>query len=508
MLSPPKDNKRKTNCKRKNNFFYGDSRGNLNGIALKYRYEQMKVNEIYRKMKEKESLRQTDPEIFKLIQNLKVTSSSTRNKLNPSSSKGKTRIGNIFEKVLHKGSLIDLDIKKGQIILSQLKQKRLNEGIDNYSINNLTIPSATPQENVKEQEFIKRRRATVKTIIDAHHNNIKRNESFHSDEGVNFEKFMNEVNNNKLLKQSLSLAKLSNHNAIGDINIENNNSNNKLFIPLPQFINKKGNTIQEEKSKLNSKYRHNIKRNSFFMFKDFDSNKADLFQQYQPRNFYTRHRTSIMNDKFTNEKKLRKTLTAQNFFPKHSSSTENKHSLLNSTNEFTNNVLLNSATNFYKSTNNFNNKEIIVQKRKSFIGELFNFPPQIAMLHNNSKSQLGETITKNNSSKIFSLKKSSSYDNSNSHYNLVKKKEMNKYLDNHEKLVISKLNYAKLKKQNKILHHKLNKRSEQEYLNRMLLYSDQMDEIGNKICNVIDGVSDYVTDKINKLIELGSPIIK
>ena len=120
----------------------------LNGIAMKYRYEQMKMNQIFQKIKKKEKNKKKNDLFAKFRFSL-----LNRDKEENDASEKKQQ--NLFERLQHRGSVFDVDILRSQKILSKIKEKRILEGNDNYDLNSSSSDSKQNFSLVSQEKINK-----------------------------------------------------------------------------------------------------------------------------------------------------------------------------------------------------------------------------------------------------------------------------------------------------------------------------------------------------------------
>lgn len=118
----------------------------LNVIAMKYRYEQMKMNQIFQKIKKKEKNKKKN-DLF-----AKFRFSLLNNGEEESNDSGE-RQQNLFERLQHRGSVFDIDILRSQKILSKIKEKRILEGKDNFDLSSSNSDSERKLSLVSQEKI-------------------------------------------------------------------------------------------------------------------------------------------------------------------------------------------------------------------------------------------------------------------------------------------------------------------------------------------------------------------
>ena len=156
----------------------------LNSIAMKYRFEQMRMNNIVQKINRKALRRKRE----NLMERLRNSLDDNEGKANEKEIHGK----NLFERLQHKGSVLDSDIRKGQKILANIKQKRIIEGDDKYEY----ALSEDSDEISYERETSEKRKEKIDAIIQKNKRNEKKVE-FHLKEmntNNSFQEFFDVIN--------------------------------------------------------------------------------------------------------------------------------------------------------------------------------------------------------------------------------------------------------------------------------------------------------------------------
>ena len=120
----------------------------LNGIAMKYRYEQMKMNQIFQKIKKKEKNKKNND----LFAKFRFSLLNRDEEENDASEKKQQ---NLFERLQHRGSVFDVDILRSQKILSKIKEKRILEGNENYDLNSSSSDSKQNFSLVSQEKINK-----------------------------------------------------------------------------------------------------------------------------------------------------------------------------------------------------------------------------------------------------------------------------------------------------------------------------------------------------------------
>ena len=413
---------------------------------MKYRYEQMNVNKMHLQTKEQEELIKTNLNVI----NLKPRSSMY--------TLIKPHIMNLFDKSNIKGTTIDKDLKRCHKQLSTLKHERIIKDNIDDSLNNNSITKDiyTNEDADNNKHLEKRKQQKVRTIIEEQKNKLKYEDTFHLSDEYHLATFENELNDTKLLKLKLKQV----HNKQKEEIFSNSNNNN-----IQQH--KRSRTVLKERT-VKEKYKHDndeAKTKRFFIYKDFKSNKSTLFQQYQPNNFFTKEKSIMKYDKHRNNRKLR--LSLQSHKSNVNNYTYNEEQFKNT---FNDNVRL-----LYKCDSNYgvNNENKV---------------DQITLALQSQRLNINEDA-KGNKEHIECFPS----------IQRVKKN----FVNGHGSLLRNKILKRKYNEINKRNLEKIRKSFDKKCISHIINYSNEMERIGCKISKVLDDVSDYFSEKIDKVVEIG-----
>lgn len=419
----------------------------INSVAMKYRYEQMKLSKMYL---------QTNRNVI----NLKPRSSMyTLNK---------PYIMNIFTKANIKGIVLDKDLKRYQKQLSTLKYERLIKGnniSDSFNNNSITKDIYTKEDtNSNSKQLEERTHQKVRTIVEEQSNNLKHKDTLnHLSDEYHLATFENELNDTKLLKQKLNqIHHKQNENAVNS----NNNGNSRSNI----YQHKRSRTVLKERT-IKDKYindNDNSKTKRFFIYKDFKSNKSNLFQRYQPNNFFTKEKSIIMYDKHRNNRKLRISLQSH----------RRNNYIYNEDDQCKSNSIDNVSL-LYKCDSNYNINKITINNNKENKGNEMEMTLQSQRLSVNDDAKGNKEHIKG--------------------FPMVQKVGKNE----NRKLLRDRILKRKYKEINKRNLENIRKRYDKKCVSNIISCSNEMERIGCKISKVLDDVSDYFSEKIDKVVEIG-----
>ena len=420
----------------------------INSVAMKYRYEQMKLSKMYL---------QTNRNVI----NFKPRSSMyTLNK---------PHIMNIFTKANIKGIVLDKDLKRCQQQLSTLKYERLINGnniSDSFNNNSITKDIYSKEDtNSNSKQLEERKQQKVRTIVEEQNNKLKYKDAMnHLSDEYHLATFENELNDTKLLKQKLKQV----HHKQNE-NVINNNSNNNSRSNVYQH--KRSRTVLKERT-IKDKYindNDDSKTKRFFIYKDFKSNKSNLFQQYQPNNFFTKEKSIIMYDKYRNNRKLRLSLQSH------------KRNIYTYTEDQCKNNSLDNVSLLYNCDSNYNINNITI----------------------NNKENKGNEIELTLQSQRLSVNDDAERNKENIQ-GFPAIRNVKKKCDNESgKLLKDRILKRKYKEINKRNLENIRKRYDKKCVSNIINCSNEMERIGCKISKVLDDVSDYFSEKIDKVVEIG-----
>ena len=172
--------------RRKSAIMMLNSTNYLNSIAMKYRFEQMRMNNIVQKINRKAQRRKRN----NLLERI-------RNSFDDSEGKAKENdihCKNLFERLQHKGSVLDSDIRKGQKILADIKQKRVLEGDEQYAYE---VSEDSDEDSYAKEEANEKRKEKIDEIIRKNKRNEKKVEFLHLKEmntNNSFQEFFDVIN--------------------------------------------------------------------------------------------------------------------------------------------------------------------------------------------------------------------------------------------------------------------------------------------------------------------------
>ena len=172
--------------RRKSAIMMLNSTNYLNSIAMKYRFEQMRMNNIVQKINRKAQRRKRN----NLLERI-------RNSFDDSEGKAKENdihCKNLFERLQHKGSVLDSDIRKGQKILADIKQKRVIEGDEQYAYE---VSEDSDEDSYAKEEANEKRKEKIDEIIRKNKRNEKKVEFLHLKEmntNNSFQEFFDVIN--------------------------------------------------------------------------------------------------------------------------------------------------------------------------------------------------------------------------------------------------------------------------------------------------------------------------
>ena len=420
----------------------------INSVAMKYHYEQMKLSKMYL---------QTNRNVI----TLKPRSSMyTLNK---------PHIMNIFKKANIKGIVLDKDLKRYQKQLPTLKYERLIKGnniSDSFNNNSITKGIYTKEDtNSNSKQLEERKQQKVRTIVEEQNNKLKHKDVLnHLSDEYHLATFENELNDTKLLKQKLNQV---HHKQNENVVNSNGNGNSRSNI----YQHKKSRTVLKERT-IKDKYINdnddNSKTKRFFIYKDFKSNKSNLFQQYQPNNFFTKEKSIIMYDKYRNNRKLRLSLQSH----------RRNNYIYNEDDQCKNNSIDNVSL-LYKCDSNYNINKITINNNKENKGN------EIEMTLQSQRLSINDD-TKGNNEHIKGFPA----------IQKVGKNENGKLLRDR----ILKRKYKEINKRNL---ENIRNRYDKKCVSNIINCSNEMERIGCTISKFLDDVSDYFSEKIDKVVEIG-----
>ena len=153
----------------------------LNGIAMKYRYEQMRIAELVKKYNDKKKRKKQKASaklIFHFTKEEKEDSLEEKKK-------------NIFERLQHKGPALDEDINKGQKMLQNIRRKRVIEGDTQFDISSASESDKNNDDKIYIHNIVNEQ---TKKYFE---------QTVESESSNSFREFMMDLNSNFNKKKSL-----------------------------------------------------------------------------------------------------------------------------------------------------------------------------------------------------------------------------------------------------------------------------------------------------------------